>query len=70
MLQTKSKKVFYPFCTFFASFLSNERKSGEKCQKGHKSFVNLLMSPNTFYRVSHNCLEFAIFVLFVWYLLY
>ena len=43
MSQTKSKKVFYPFCTFFASFLSNEQKSSEKCQKGHKSFVNLLM---------------------------
>ena len=36
----KSLLTFNTFCTFI---LSNERKSSEKCQKGHESFVILLM---------------------------
>ena len=38
----KSLLTFNTFCTFI---LSNERKSSEKCQKGHESFVILLMFP-------------------------
>ena len=53
--ETKSLLTFNTFCTFI---FSNERKSSEKCQKGHESFVILLMKTPfeaTFNKKPNHC---------------